>query len=118
MIRRVAAPLAIAAAIVLAPMAASAHPLGNFTVNLYSGLSIGAGEVHVDYVVDMAEDPTYQARSEIDTNRDGRSTAAELAPKFASGSKRNAAPNAATDGRPIAHRHSSFHAPADTDAEC
>jgi nickel/cobalt exporter len=79
MIRRVAAALAIAAAIVLAPMAASAHPLGNFTVNLYSGVSIGSGEVHVDYVVDMAEDPTYQARSEIDTNRDGRSTAAELA---------------------------------------
>jgi nickel/cobalt exporter len=79
MIRRMAAVLAITAAIVLAPMAASAHPLGNFTVNLYSGLSIGPGEVHVDYVVDMAEDPTYQARSEIDTNRDGRSTPAELA---------------------------------------
>jgi nickel/cobalt transporter (NicO) family protein len=77
--RRAVAAGAIALGIVLAPVAASAHPLGNFTVNLYSGLSIGSGEVHVEYVVDMAEDPTYQARSEIDTNRDGRSTSAELA---------------------------------------
>jgi nickel/cobalt transporter (NicO) family protein len=79
MIGRVLAVLAVAAAIVLAPVAALAHPLGSFTVNLYSGLSIGTGRVHVDYVVDMAEDPTYQARSEIDTDRDGRSTPAELA---------------------------------------
>ncbi len=58
---------------------ASAHPLGNFTVNQYSGLQIGTDAVRVDYVIDMAEIPTFQARASIDTNSDGRITPAELA---------------------------------------
>jgi ABC-type nickel/cobalt efflux system permease component RcnA len=39
---------------------AAAHPLGNFTINLYSRLEIGAKAIGIVYVVDMAEIPTYQ----------------------------------------------------------
>jgi len=40
---------------------ASAHPLGNFTVNYYSGIRAEPGAVVVDLVVDRAEIPTLQA---------------------------------------------------------
>ena len=54
-------------AAVLGPaVAASAHPLGNFTVNQYSGLRVTATAVDVDFVVDMAEIPTFQARGDVD----------------------------------------------------
>ena len=57
--------------------AASAHPLGNFTVNRYSGLDLSPGSVQVLYVVDMAEIPTYQEMPNIDTNNDGAASSAE-----------------------------------------
>jgi len=47
-----------AGAAVLAAGPASAHPLGNFTVNRYSGLDLAPGRVTVTYVLDMAEIPT------------------------------------------------------------
>ncbi len=46
--------------LVLFPAAASAHPLGNFTVNLYSRLEVAPAQITVQYVVDMAEIPTFQ----------------------------------------------------------
>jgi nickel/cobalt exporter len=70
--------LAIAALIVslmavagLAAPPASAHPLGNFTVNRYSGLVVAPGRVEVRYVLDMAEIPTFQTGPDIDANGDG-----------------------------------------------
>jgi nickel/cobalt transporter (NicO) family protein len=51
---------------------AAAHPLGNFTVNTYSGLRVGPDRLVVDYVVDMAEIPAFQARQAIDADHDGR----------------------------------------------
>ena len=53
---------------------ASAHPLGNFTINRASGLDLSRGTVRVMYVVDMAEIPTYQETPRIDTNGDGTVT--------------------------------------------
>jgi nickel/cobalt exporter len=41
--------------------AASAHPLGNFTVNYYSGLRVEPRAVEITLVVDRAEIPTLQA---------------------------------------------------------
>jgi nickel/cobalt exporter len=68
----------IVAAILLAPAVASAHPLGNFTINLYSGISVVPHGVHVHYAVDMAEIPTYQeTQQRIDANGDGTATEAE-----------------------------------------
>lgn len=55
----------------------AAHPLGNFTINHYAGLRIGPSAVNVDYVLDMAEIPTFQERQRIDANADGAVDAAE-----------------------------------------
>jgi nickel/cobalt exporter len=41
--------------------AASAHPLGNFTVNYYSGIRVEPRAVQITLVVDRAEIPTLQA---------------------------------------------------------
>ena len=38
----------------------SAHPLGNFSISQYSALRIGANEIELRYLVDMAEIPTFQ----------------------------------------------------------
>jgi nickel/cobalt exporter len=59
--------------------AASAHPLGNFTVNSYSGLVVRPDGVRIDAVLDLAELPTFQTRTtEIDTDHDGTASGAEL----------------------------------------
>ena len=54
------AALAAVAALVL-PAAASAHPLGNFTINRFSRLGTSGPRLYVLYVLDMAEIPTFQA---------------------------------------------------------
>jgi ABC-type nickel/cobalt efflux system permease component RcnA len=70
----------VAVAFLLIPSApASAHPLGNFTVNLYSGLVVEPGRLTVDYVLDMAEIPTFQELPSIDSNGDGAVSAGERA---------------------------------------
>jgi nickel/cobalt transporter (NicO) family protein len=98
------AALAVLAAAALAAGAApaAAHPLGNFTVNTASGLRVGPGRLAVDYVVDMAEIPTFQTRQAIDTDHDDRVAGAEAGrwrdrecPRLAAGLK------AAVDGRAI-----------------
>jgi nickel/cobalt transporter (NicO) family protein len=42
------------------PGAAAAHPLGNFTINRYSGIELSGNRVYVHYVLDLAEIPTFQ----------------------------------------------------------
>ena len=46
----------------------SAHPLGNFTINHYSGLTITPNSVAIDYVLDMAEIPAFQEISTFDAS--------------------------------------------------
>jgi nickel/cobalt transporter (NicO) family protein len=53
--------LVVAAAALVAPAAASAHPLGNFTINRFSRVEVAGHRLYVRYVLDMAEIPTYQA---------------------------------------------------------
>ena len=77
--RRVAAVLAAAAWVTLTPALASAHPLGNFTINHYAGLVVGPSSVALDVVIDMAEIPTLDAIADIDADGDGRATGDELA---------------------------------------
>jgi nickel/cobalt exporter len=55
------AVLAVVAAALLAPAAASAHPLGNFTINRFSRVEVSGHRIYVRYVLDMAEIPTFQA---------------------------------------------------------
>ena len=57
---------------------AYAHPLGNFTTNVYSGLHLVPGEVRIDYVVDLAEVPAFQAVQDMDTNGDDQAGESEL----------------------------------------
>lgn len=51
---------------------ASAHPLGNFSINHYSRLEVSPAIIKVFYVVDLAEIPTFQLKKSIDTNGDNR----------------------------------------------
>jgi ABC-type nickel/cobalt efflux system permease component RcnA len=57
--------LVAAIASLVAPGSASAHPLGNFTVNRYAGIELAGSTVYVHYVLDLAEIPTYQLGAEI-----------------------------------------------------
>src|ERR1700737_2738733 len=44
----------------LCPRLSFAHPMGNFTINHYSGIRINEGYVEIQYLIDMAEIPTFQ----------------------------------------------------------
>ncbi|NEB02180.1 sulfite exporter TauE/SafE family protein [Streptomyces sp. SID13726] len=61
------AVLTAACALALLPSSsASAHPLGNFTVNRYDGLVAAPGQLRVDHVEDLAEIPATQAKPDIE----------------------------------------------------
>lgn len=76
--RALAVTLGVGALVVGVPGLASAHPLGNFTVNRFSGLVIGTDAVTIDHVLDVAEIPTAQRRPVIDTSGDRKMSPAEL----------------------------------------
>ncbi|MFF3446019.1 nickel/cobalt transporter [Streptomyces sp. NPDC002667] len=61
-----------------APLA-QAHPLGNFSVNHYTGFTVHPGRVDVLAVTDSAEIPTLQAATAVDTDHDGGQSASERA---------------------------------------
>src|SRR4051812_16511316 len=52
--------LAALAALILLPATASAHPLGNFSMNHLTQVSVSGDRVDVTYVLDAAEIPTFQ----------------------------------------------------------
>jgi nickel/cobalt exporter len=92
-VKRFAVVAGVIAVLVAWPVGgASAHPLGNFTINHYSGLHVSPDEIRVDYVIDMAEIPAFQEMEAIDADGDGKGSDAELdawarakAPEFADG---------------------------------
>ena len=49
-----------------AAASAEAHPLGNFTINHLSRVSVSADQVDVAYTLDQAEIPTFQERGQRD----------------------------------------------------
>ena len=53
-----------AAAALLAPAAAQAHPLGNFSVNHQARVAVSEHRVDVTYLLDQAEIPTFQERGQ------------------------------------------------------
>jgi ABC-type nickel/cobalt efflux system permease component RcnA len=63
--KTVVALLALVAALAFVASAA-AHPLGNFTINRYSRIEPSGDRLYVLYVLDMAEIPTFQAKSDVD----------------------------------------------------
>src|ERR1700719_4571614 len=52
--------LAAAAALALLPDPSLAHPMGNFSISHYAGITIEGRFVEVRYFIDMAEIPTFQ----------------------------------------------------------
>lgn len=74
-------PLAVLLALLLLvviPAVAAAHPLGNFSINRFTRLTLSAEQIDLFYVVDMAEIPTFQARSGVDTDGDDSLSATEI----------------------------------------
>ena len=58
---------------------ASAHPLGNLSVNHFHGLELQTNLLIDDAVVDTAEIPTAQLQGSVDTDGNGTATPEELA---------------------------------------
>lgn len=56
----------------------AAHPLGNFTVNHYVRIAVGAQQVNLRYIVDMAEIPAYQELRAISAHSEASPTSVEL----------------------------------------
>ncbi|MFN3331234.1 MAG: nickel/cobalt transporter [Caldilinea sp.] len=75
--RRLSIPVAALLTMLLCVTTASAHPLGNFTVNQYVRIEPAQEQVRLLYVVDMAEIPTHTERSRIDADGDGELSPAE-----------------------------------------
>ena len=66
--------------LLLGVQTAAAHPLGNFSVNRYSRLTVvSTDQIDLRYIVDMAEIPTLRERQGMDTNGDGLISTAEEA---------------------------------------
>ena len=59
------------------PPQAQAHPLGNFTVNHYDGLTLYPDRIEVLSILDSAEIPTVQQRRTTDTDGDGAVSVSE-----------------------------------------
>jgi ABC-type nickel/cobalt efflux system permease component RcnA len=55
------AVILVALLALVVPVAASAHPLGNFTINRFSRVEVSGHRLYVVYVLDLAEIPTFQA---------------------------------------------------------
>lgn len=66
-------------ALLLPAAPASAHPLGNFSINQYVGVTIGPDRITAKAIVDSAEIPTLQQRSIVDADGDGTASVAEQA---------------------------------------
>lgn len=49
----------------------NAHPMGNFSINHYSGLEVAEDGIQIRYILDFAEIPTFQEQQMMDQNKDG-----------------------------------------------
>jgi nickel/cobalt transporter (NicO) family protein len=59
-------------------ISANAHPLGNFTINQYSRLEVEKSQIKIRQILDIAEIPAFQLKSEIDADQNGEFSDAEL----------------------------------------
>ena len=70
--------LLVCLAALVAPAAASAHPLGNFTVNRHTTIELSCGRIYVHYALDLAEIPTFQLGKRVRANGFAREAAGKL----------------------------------------
>ncbi len=101
--RLLAAVVVLLAMPLVAPAPASAHPLGNFTINHYVAVTASPSAVNVDVVTDYAEIPSIELLARLDADGDGR-----LDPSETDASRRDICASApagvevAIDGAPLA----------------
>jgi nickel/cobalt transporter (NicO) family protein len=76
-VKRLAAFAAVAFAALAAATSASAHPLGNFTINHYSRVQPSGDRLYVVYVLDMAEIPTFREQQTMGSPETYAATTAE-----------------------------------------
>lgn len=80
MIRRFAVVFVLCGLGLLAvPSTVAAHPLGNFTVNHFNGLTLYPDRIDLRAVIDLAEIPTVQERPAVDSNGDDTVSPSEAA---------------------------------------
>jgi nickel/cobalt exporter len=58
--KRAVGIVALVVAMATMPRVAAAHPMGNFSINHYTKIVIGAQSIRLEYIIDMAEIPTFQ----------------------------------------------------------
>jgi nickel/cobalt transporter (NicO) family protein len=86
----------------LGPQTASAHPLGNFSVNHLSQVRISEGRVELHYILDQAEIPTFQESQRFDSDGNGKVEGEERGPLLRSKLAEIAPDLSLTaDGRPL-----------------
>ena len=78
MLRAGLAALLTPVVLLLVAPPASAHPLGNLSVNTYDGVIVDVDGVRVDHVEDIAEVPAVAALRAADTSGDGSASPVEL----------------------------------------
>jgi ABC-type nickel/cobalt efflux system permease component RcnA len=76
--RSLAAAVLAGSALLAVPVAAFAHPLGNFTINHFAGLRVTSEAVLLDVVIDRAEIPTVAERRRLDLDGDGALSDSEI----------------------------------------
>lgn len=100
--RALLALLAVGAVAALAAAPASAHPLGNFTTNQLLKVSVDQRRANLDYVLDLAEIPSFQLRRRFDGDGDGAIGGAERGPLIAElEAELEAGLALSADGRPL-----------------
>jgi high-affinity nickel-transport protein len=52
--------------LILSATASFAHPMGNFSINHYSKVTVKPGSIEIRYLIDMAEIPTFQEIRQFD----------------------------------------------------
>jgi nickel/cobalt exporter len=69
---RAAAAFAVTCAVALFALPASAHPAGFTSINRYVGVECNPqGNLHIAYLIDFAELPSYSEFERLDANKDG-----------------------------------------------
>lgn len=66
-------------AFVLVTANAAAHPMGNFSISHYAGIHVAAKTVELEYIIDMAEIPTFQEMQQGDVHTQSWLTAESAA---------------------------------------
>ncbi len=70
--------VAAACLVLMSSLNLTAHPLGNFTINHFARLEVGADKIKLRYVIDMAEIPTFQELQSITASAGGSPSRNEL----------------------------------------